>query len=112
MRTDRRIDYVELTAPDLDAVKAFYPSAFGWTFTDYGPDYAAFSDSGLDGGFARGDGGGTNPLVILFSTDLQASLAAVHEHGGDVTKPIFEFPGGKRFHFRDPAGNELGVWAE
>lgn len=112
MHTHHHIDYVELTAPDLAAIKAFYGGAFGWTFTDYGPDYVAFAGSGIEGGFAAGPGMGTSPLVILFSTDLEASLAAVEAAGGTIAKPIFAFPGGRRFHFHDSAGNELAVWAE
>lgn len=110
-RAHHRIDYVELTAPDLDAARAFYAGAFGWGFVDYGPDYVAFAGAGLDGGIARGPGKGEGPLVILFSEDLEASLAAVVACGGTVTTPPFAFPGGRRFHFADPAGNVLAVWA-
>lgn len=112
MHTHHHIDYVEFTAPYLEAVKAFYHQAFGWAFTDYGPDYVAFAGSGIEGGFERGDGNGANPLVILFSEDLDASRSAVLAAGGTLTKDVFPFPGGRRFHFLDPAGNELGVWAE
>lgn len=111
MHTHHHIDYAEFTAPDLESIKTFYGKAFGWTFVDYGPDYVAFSGQGIDGGFARGEGKGGNPLVILFSEDLTASLAGVEAAGGTITKPVFEFPGGRRFHFTDPAGNELAVWA-
>ena len=104
------IDYVELTAADLPAAKAFYGAAFGWSFTEYGPEYVGFEEAGLDGGFAQGDAAATTPLVLLKSDDLEAALARVESAGGVITVPIFEFPGGRRFHFRDPAGNELGVW--
>jgi len=108
-----RIDYVELPAGDLGATKSFYASAFGWGFTDYGPTYAGFEDAGLDGGLAAGDAvAATVPLVILKAEDLEGALARVEAAGGEITAPIFEFPGGRRFHFRDPAGNELGVWGE
>jgi hypothetical protein len=108
-----RIDYVELPAGDLGAAKSFYASAFGWGFTDYGPTYAGFEDAGLDGGLAAGDAAATTvPLVILKAEDLEGALARVEAAGGEITAPIFEFPGGRRFHFRDPAGNELGVWGE
>ena len=107
------IDYVELPGGDLMATKTFYEAAFGWSFTDYGPDYTAIGDAGLDGGFVSANMTATPvPLVILKADDLEAALARVEANGGVITAPIFEFPGGRRFHFRDPAGNELGVWAE
>lgn len=113
MREDGKVDYVELPGGDLGAVKAFYGQAFGWTFVDYGPDYAAF-DQGLDGGFQSGnDEGSVNkPLVILYAHDLEAMEAKVRAAGGTITRAIFSFPGGRRFHFVDPAGNELAVWSE
>ena len=104
------IDYVELAGGDLAATKAFYGEAFGWSFTDYGPAYAGVEGAGLDGGFDAT--ASRPPLVILKADDLEAALARVEAAGGEITAPIFEFPGGRRFHFRDPAGNELGVWAE
>lgn len=115
------IDYVELPGGDLAATKEFYSSAFGWGFIDYGPAYAGFDDAGLDGGLAGADadiqeGTGapptTAPLVLLKADDLEGALGRVTAAGGTVTAPIFTFPGGRRFHFRDPAGNELGVWGE
>ena len=107
-----RIDYVELAGGDVPASKAFYTAAFGWGFTDYGPEYAAFEGAGLDGGLAAATPAGTPPLVILKADNLEDALARVEAAGGVVVEPIFEFPGGRRFHFRDPAGNVLGVWAE
>jgi predicted enzyme related to lactoylglutathione lyase len=107
-----RIDYVELAGGDVPATKDFYTAAFGWGFTDYGPEYAAFEGAGLDGGLAAATATGTPPLVILKADDLEDALARVEAAGGVVVEPIFEFPGGRRFHFRDPAGNVLGVWAE
>jgi predicted enzyme related to lactoylglutathione lyase len=107
------IDYVELPVGDLDATKAFYASAFGWGFTDFGPTYAGFEGAGLDGGLAADEAAtATGPLVILKTDALEDALERVVAAGGEVTVPIFDFPGGRRFHFRDPAGNELGVWAE
>ena len=107
------IDYVELPAGNLAATKSFYAEAFGWGFTDYGPTYAGFENAGLDGGLAAGDAAMTTvPLVILKTDDLEDAVARVQAAGGTVTAPIFDFPGGRRFHFRDPAGNELGVWSE
>jgi hypothetical protein len=110
---DRRIDYIELPAPDLDAMKAFYGGAFGWKFQDWGPDYVSFGDGRLAGGFRREShvtAGG--PLVVLYAVDLAGSERDVKAAGGKVVKEIFSFPGGRRFHFRDPAGHELAVWSD
>lgn len=112
MRQDGKIDYLELPATDIGGVKAFYAEVFGWTFTDYGPEYAAF-DEGLDGGFdADAAHRVTAPLPVLYAEDLQAMLERVEASGGVILRPIFEFPGGRRFHFRDPAGNELAAWSD
>ena len=114
MRQDGKIDYVEFPARDLPAVKQFYASAFGWSFIDYGPSYTALDASaGLDGGFDASPGSSLiKPLVILYATDLEAMERKVRTAGGTITVPIFSFPGGRRFHFQDPAGNELAVWSE
>lgn len=111
MQIDGKLDYIELAAAHgtLDNVKAFYSAAFGWRFTDYGPAYSAF-DEGLDGGFQTAEP--AKPLPILFSDNLERSLGRVEEAGGRVVRPIFDFPGGRRFHFVDPAGNEMAVWAK
>lgn len=114
MRQTGKLDYLELpaTGGTLDSVKAFYSAAFAWSFTDYGPTYAAF-EQGLDGGFqadaAEAPG---KPLPVLYSENLEQTLAAVEDAGGRIVRPIFSFPGGRRFHFTDPAGNELAVWGE
>jgi uncharacterized protein len=108
--TNNHVDYVEFAAQDLSVVKAFYGQAFGWEFQDWGPDYVSFSGGGIEGGFRGGEtpvAGGA--LVILYASDLEASERAVVGAGGQVTER-HEFPGGRRFHFRDPAGNVLGVW--
>jgi predicted enzyme related to lactoylglutathione lyase len=112
MREDGKIDYVEFPAGDLVTLRGFYRDAFGWTFTDYGPSYAAVNE-GLDGGFNAdaADQAGA-PLVILYAHDLEAMEARVRGAGGTITRPIYAFPGGRRFHFRDPSGNELAVWSE
>ena len=112
MREDGKIDYVEFPAGDLPATKSFYAAAFGWTFTDYGPEYAAMTE-GLDGGFyADATDHVAKPLVILYATDLEAMEAKVRGAGGSITRAIFSFPGGRRFHFTDPSGNKLAVWGE
>ncbi len=112
------IDYLELVAPDLTAIKAFFAAAFGWTFTDYGDDYCGFSDGRThdgapveSGGFVRGTPVHGGPLVVLYSQDLEATRAAVIAAGGKITKDIFAFPGGRRFELEDPAGNRFGVWS-
>ena len=110
MRDDGKLDYLELPATDMAAHKAFYAAAFGWVFQDYGPDYAAFGE-GLDGGFTT-EAMTPKPLPILYAHDLEAMLAKVEAAGGEITHPIFAFPGGRRFHFRDPSGNDLAVWSE
>ena len=108
MSQDRRIDYVELPASDLPASKAFYTAAFGWAYKDWGDDYADTHDSGITSGLTAG----THPLVVLYADDLEATRDRVRAAGATITRDIFEFPGGRRFHFRDPAGNELGVWTK
>lgn len=113
MRETGKLDYIELPASGgaLDSMKAFYANAFSWSFTDYGASYSAF-DEGLDGGFDGTSGEGKKPLPILYSHELEETLKRVEEAGGRIVKPIFPFPGGRRFHFTDPAGNELAVWSE
>ena len=114
MKRTGKLDYLELSATGgtLDSVKAFYAAAFAWSFTDYGPTYSAF-DEGLEGGFQSDSAEAAGkPLPVLYSADLEESLAAVESTGGRIVRPIFSFPGGRRFHFTDPAGNELAVWGE
>lgn len=110
---DNTMDYVEFPATDVAAAKEFYASVFGWTFTDYGPDYTSFSDGRLHGGFARSDAvSGLPPLIVIYCRDLGDAQARVEAHGGRIVEPVFEFPGGRRFHFSDPAGNVLAVWSD
>ena len=116
MPQDGALDYIELPGPDIPATKQFYASLFGWTFTDYGPDYTGIHRPGGEGEMgglnpARPAGAGL-PLVILYSDDLDATLDTVRAAGGEVTEETFEFPGGRRFHFKDPFGNELAVWTQ
>jgi len=111
--THLKIDYVEFCSPALPASRAFFANAFGWSFQDYGPTYAAMTNAGIDGGIQCDPAEGVGPpLVILKANDLEAALAAVTKAGGVIVKPIFAFPGGRRFHFREPGGNELAVWSE
>ncbi|WP_420548326.1 VOC family protein [Curvivirga sp.] len=110
---DRCINYVELNVTDIERAKSFYGEAFGWTFTDYGPEYCEFNDGKMKGGFALMKpedvvlGG---PLVVLYADDLEEVMADIKKAGGQISVPIFEFPGGKRFQFTDPEGYELAVW--
>lgn len=116
MSRDRRIDYLELPAADLAAVERFYAAVFGWTFVDYGDDYKAFNDGRLDGGFyrseLRSETANGAALIVFFSDDLLGCKRAVIEHGGRIGTAPFDFPGGARFHFFDPHGNELAVWTD
>ncbi len=113
MRVDGRVDYFELAGGDLAATRTFYGKAFGWTFVDYGPSYAAVDNAGLDGGFqSDATEQSAAPLVILYAADLDAMAVRVAAAGGVIVRPIYAFPGGRRFHFRDPAGSELAVWSE
>jgi uncharacterized protein len=109
---DRRIDYVELIVRDIPRAKHFYAKAFGWEFTDYGPEYAGFFDGRLNGGFLAGEPKPGGPLVILYGSDLAASQARVEAAGGTIVVEPFAFPGGRRFHFRDLDGYELAVWSD
>ncbi|WP_036386544.1 VOC family protein [Muricauda sp. MAR_2010_75] len=107
------INYVEFKAKDLEKTKAFYTGAFGWTFTDYGPDYTAFSESGLEGGFEKTKENIVNgALIVLYHENLEDIQKRVVQAGGTVVKDIFSFPGGRRFHFTDPSGNELAIWSD
>lgn len=116
MGTDRRIDYLELPAADLERAKAFYSEVFGWSFQDYGPDYCAFNDGRLDGGFFRSElrasAGRGSALVVIYADDLESTRQRITDHAGTIVKDIFSFPGGRRFHFADPNGNELAVWTD
>ena len=111
---DRCIDYVEFTTRDLAAAKKFHAAVFGWVFTDYSPAYSSFTDGRLSGGFTAQPGAPrqANPLIVIFAADLAAAQARVLAAGGAITVAAHEFPGGRRFHFSDPAGLELAVWSD
>jgi predicted enzyme related to lactoylglutathione lyase len=109
---NNHINYVEFRASDLPATKTFFSNCFGWTFTDYGPDYVAFDSSGLQGGFEKSDlPPAKGALVILYHDQLEQIEAIVVKNGGKIVVPIFDFPGGRRFHFEDPNGNEWAIWS-
>jgi len=107
------ISYIEFKANDLEKIKEFYNKSFDWTFTDYGPTYMAFSDSGLEGGFEKTENEIINgALVVLYHTNLDLIKNKIIKLSGEISKDIFSFPGGRRFHFIDPTGNELAVWSD
>ena len=111
--SNNHINYIEFKVKDLEAVKAFYNEVFNWTFTDYGPTYTSFSNSGLAGGFEQTADNITNGvLVVLYHEDLEQIRDKVIRFKGRLSKDIFSFPGGRRFHFLDPSGNELAVWSD
>ncbi|WP_299118523.1 VOC family protein [uncultured Tenacibaculum sp.] len=110
---NNHINYIEFKAKNIEKIKQFYSKAFDWTFTDYGPTYTAFSSSGLEGGFEKTDEEINNgALVVLYNENLEEIKKHIIELNGTISKEIFSFPGGKRFHFKDPSGNELAIWSD
>ncbi|MEH6471131.1 MAG: VOC family protein [Halopseudomonas sp.] len=116
MNHHEKINYLEFPARDLEATKTFFSTVFDWSFEDYGPDYCAFANAGIDGGFFRSELSASteqgSALVVFYSQALEATQAKVEKAGGQLLKPIFDFPGGRRFHFSDPSGNEYAVWSD
>ena len=116
MNQHEKMNYVEFPAKDLAGTKAFFESVFGWSFVDYGPEYTAFENQGLDGGFFQSDLASSTEkgaaLIVFYSDQLEATLAKVEKAGGSILRPIYSFPGGRRFHFTEPSGNEFAVWGE
>jgi len=107
------INYIEFKGNDLDVIQRFYHSVFDWTFKSYGPDYISFENAGIEGGFHRSmDDIQNGVLVVLYHDDLEEVKEKIISEKGEITQDIFTFPGGKRFHFTDPSGNELAVWSE
>ena len=110
---NNHISYVEFKAHDLEQIKSFYNGLFGWEFTDYGSAYTSFSKAGVFGGFEMSEDPITNGvLVVLYHADLESIKADIEKAGGTISKDIFTFPGGRRFHFLDPSGNELAIWSD
>ena len=107
-----QVQYIEFLSKDIQRARAFYSNCFSWKFTDYGPAYTAFEGDFVDGGFTTGEPVRGSVLVILYSDDIDATKRKVEKAGGIITKDIFTFPGGKRFHFTDPDDYELAVWSE
>lgn len=116
MNQHEKLNYVEFPARDLGATKTFFTKVFAWTFEDFGPDYCAFAGQGLDGGFYRSELYSSTlsgaALLVFFSDDLEATEEKVKQAGGRIEKPIFAFPGGRRFHFSEPSGNEFAAWTD
>jgi predicted enzyme related to lactoylglutathione lyase len=116
MSAANQVDYIEFQAADLAATKKFFEQLFGWKFTDYGPDYTSFHDGRIGGGFARAEKKSTidqgGALVVFYHPKLEETRDRVKQFGGTVTADIFSFPGGRRFHFTEPSGNECAVWSE
>ena len=116
MDRHEKIDYLEFPAKDLEAIKRFFTALFNWEFQDYGSEYIAFSHQGLDGGFYQSVQKSTTEngsvLTIFYSKNLEKTRSKVVSCGGEICKDIFPFPGGRRFQFLDPNGNEYGVWSD
>ena len=116
MTQQNKINYAEFPAKDMQQTKTFYNAVFGWEFVDYGPEYMSFLHAGLDGGFYKSDQNASTDngsvLIVLYSEELEQTQSKVESAGGVIAKPIFPFPGGRRFHFTDPNGNELAVWSD
>ncbi len=116
MTEHEKINYLEFPSRDLGATKSFFSAVFSWEFQDYGPDYVAFSEAAVDGGFyksdlaARTEAG--SALVVFYSNDLANTQSKIENSGGQIVKPIFSFPGGRRFHFTEPGGCEFAVWSD
>ncbi len=116
MNEHEKINYVEFPAIDIEAAKTFFTRVFGWSFVDYGPEYTAFSDEGIDGGFFKSDlmvsTDSGSALIVFYSRKLEKTQSKIEDAGGKIIKSIFSFPGGRRFHFADPNGNEYAVWSD
>ena len=116
MNEHGKINYVEFPAKDIQVTKDFFTQAFGWSFRDFGPEYTAFSNQGINGGFFKSElCSSTNngaALIVFYSNDLEATQAKIEKANGVIVKPIFSFPGGRRFHFTEPGGNEFAVWSD
>ncbi len=116
MNVHEKISYIEFPTKDIEATKKFFNSVFGWSFVDYGPEYVAFNNEGIDGGFFKSEltvsTENGSALVVFYSKEIEETQTKIKNAGGLIIKPIFEFPGGRRFHFTDPNGNEYAVWSD
>jgi len=116
MNQHEKINYIEFPARDLDVAKAFFSAVFDWSFVDYGPEYSAFANAGIDGGFFKSDSNVSaekgSALIVFYSENLEQTQVKIEKSGGSIIKPVFSFPGGRRFHFTDPNENEYAVWSD
>jgi len=116
MNEHEKVNYVEFPATNLQETKDFFKQALGWSFQDFGPEYSAFSNQGLDGGFYKADLASSvsngAALIVFYSNDLEVTQDQIERAKGVIVKPIFSFPGGRRFHFTEPSGNEFAVWSD
>jgi len=116
MNEHEKINYIEIPVKEMETVKTFFTAVFGWSFEDFGPRYSSFSNEGINGGFFKSDQtvstDNGSVLIVFYSNDLEKTRSKIESAGGQVIKPTFSFPGGRRFHFSDPTGNEFAVWSD
>ena len=116
MNEHEKINYVEFPSKNVQATKEFFSQVFGWSFQDFGPEYSAFSNQGIDGGFFKSELSSSTKngaaLIVFYSQQLEATQTKIEAAGGIITKPTFSFPGGRRFHFTEPGSNEFAVWSD
>ena len=116
MDEHEKINYVEFPSKNIQETKSFFKKVFAWTFQDYGPDYCAFANQGLNGGFYKSElsvsTASGSALIVFYSKDINSTQSKIEAAGGNIVVPVFEFPGGRRFHFTDPTGNEYAVWSD
>ena len=116
MTENEKINYIEFPAHDIESTKSFFTSVFNWQFVDYGPEYSSFSNQGIDGGFFKSNLSAStqngSALVIFYSQNLESTQLKIEQAGGVISKAIFSFPGGRRFHFLEPSNNEFAVWSD
>lgn len=116
MNAHEKINYVEFPSKSIEETKSFFTKVFGWAFQDFGPEYTSFSNEGIDGGFYKSDQKSNSntgaALIVFYSNNIEATQEKIEKAGGNILKPIFIFPGGRRFHFSEPSGNEFAVWSD
>lgn len=116
MNEHEKVNYIEFPAKNLQSTKDFFTQVFGWTFQDFGPEYSAFSNQGIDGGFFKSDlsslTSNGSALIVFYSNDIESTQDKVKKAHGIIVKSIYQFPGGRRFHFTEPSGNEFAVWSD
>ncbi|KXT84977.1 VOC family protein [Streptococcus panodentis] len=114
-KVPNQIDYIEFPYPDKELFRQgrdFYRQVFGWQYQEWGPEYLDTADSGVSSGLAVDSARLQTPLIVLYTDHIEQAMTRVLEAGGEISQPLFDFPGGRRFHFKDPAGHELAFWSE